>query len=103
MNILTVNTGSSSVRLAAFALDGETLTELVSARYEVSDAEPQILLKEFIQTHGLPEIGVAAHRVVHGGMNLTASCLIDQKVEQEIESLAALAPLHNPAVVRWMR
>jgi acetate kinase len=103
MNILTVNTGSSSVRLAAFALDGETLTELVSARYEVSDAEPQILLKEFIQTHGLPEIGVAAHRVVHGGMNLTASCLIDQKVEQEIESLAALAPLHNPAAVRWMR
>jgi acetate kinase len=103
MNILTVNTGSSSVRFAAFALDGNTLTELASTRHEVSGDDPQVMLKEFIQTHGVPEISVAAHRVVHGGMNLTASCLIDQEVEQEIESLVALAPLHNPVALRWIR
>lgn len=56
-----------------------------------------------MRAHGLAEISVAVHRVVHGGMNLTASCLLDQEVEREIENLAALAPLHNPVALRWIR
>jgi len=43
------------------------------------------------------------HRVVHGGRNLTASCLIDEKVQQEINRLGPLAPLHNPVSLRWIR
>jgi acetate kinase len=101
--ILTVNTGSSSVRLAAFTCDGDTFTELASIRHDLSAGEPCVILKEFMQSRSLIGITVAAHRVVHGGMNLTASCLIDQKVEQEIERLALLAPLHNPVALRWIR
>ena len=101
--ILTVNTGSSSVRLGAFTCDGDTFTELASIRHDLSAGEPYVILKEFMRMHALTGITVAAHRVVHGGMNLAASCLIDQKVEQEIERLTLLAPLHNPVALRWIR
>ena len=103
MIILTVNTGSSSVRLAAFSGDSGALTQLASARYELSDNSPEVMLKAFLDAHGLTEIKVAVHRVVHGGTNLTASCLIDQEVEVEIGRVAPLAPLHNPKALRWVR
>ena len=38
--ILTVNTGSSSVRLAVFIRDGDTFTELASIRQDLSAGEP---------------------------------------------------------------
>jgi acetate kinase len=101
--ILTVNTGSSSVRLAAFTCDGDAFTELASIRHDLSAGEPWVILKEFMQSRALKGITVAVHRVVHGGVNLAASCLIDQKVEQEIERLALLAPLHNPVALQWIR
>lgn len=102
MTILTVNTGSSSVRLVAFARDGDTLTELASLRHDLSASEPRVILKKFIQMHALRGITVAVHRVVHGGANLTVSCLINQEVEREIERLVPLAPLHNPRALRWI-
>jgi len=56
-----------------------------------------------MEVHGLTAFATAAHRVVHGGINLTKSRLIDQAVEQEIDRLAPLAPLHNPVALRWIR
>lgn len=102
MKILTVNTGSSSVRLAAFVHHEEKLTELVSAR-EDSGGEPEDTLQEFVQAHKLAKVNVVVHRVVHGGMRLTSPCLIDRDVEREIERLAPLAPLHNPVALKWIR
>jgi len=37
------------------------------------------------------------HRVVHGGARFYAPTLIDANVERQIDELAVLAPLHNPA------
>jgi len=102
MKILTVNTGSSSVRLAAFARHEEKLTELASVR-EDSGGEPEDTLQEFVQTHKLAKMNIVVHRVVHGGMRLTSPCLIDRDVEREIERLAPLAPLHNPVALKWIR
>lgn len=102
MIILTVNTGSSSVRLAAFDCNGNTLTELASARHDLADAAG-VVLRKFVQMHGLAGLDVSVHRVVHGGANLTASCLLNREVEQEIGRVASLAPLHNPASLHWVR
>ena len=61
MKILTVNTGSSSVRLAAFVRHEEKLTELASVR-EDSGGEPEGTLQEFVQTHKLAKVNVVVHR-----------------------------------------
>lgn len=102
MIILTVNTGSSSVRLAAFVNDDNELTELANARHDLAAGEPGNILKEFVRALGAGRIDVSAHRVVHGGTKFTASRLLDQEAEREIERLAPLAPLHNPVALRWI-
>lgn len=43
------------------------------------------------------------HRVVHGADSYTAAVLVDASVEAEIERLAPLAPLHNPANLAGIR
>lgn len=102
--ILTVNTGSSSVRLAAFRPSaGERMEALAAQRYEPDQREPAEILRHFFGEHGLAGISLVAHRVVHGGEKLQQACLLDAGVEAEIEKLAPLAPLHNPVALRWIR
>ena len=104
MNILTLNTGSSSVRLVAFGRDaGGTLTRLAGGHYALDRHRPDALLRRFLDEHALGGLAVAAHRVVHGGERLRHPCAIDAAIEAEIERLIPLAPLHNPPALAWIR
>jgi acetate kinase len=103
MTVLTVNTGSSSVRLAAFTREGGSLVQRASAHFAGERNDPAEILRAFLNEHGIGDVTVVAHRVVHGGMRLTAPCRIDAAVEAEIERLAPLAPLHNPRALAWIR
>ena len=49
------------------------------------------------------EIGAIGHRVVMGGWIFKESTLIDDEVIDQIDKLAEMAPLHNPAHVLCMR
>ena len=100
--VLTVNAGSSSLRLAAFACDGR-LAHLAAQRYEMRDDAGPKRVNDFLQRHAVPPVTWVAHRVVHGGTKLVAPCVIDAAVEAEIERLGALAPLHNPRALEWIR
>ncbi|HUX31626.1 MAG TPA: acetate/propionate family kinase [Thiobacillus sp.] len=100
MKLLTVNAGSSSIRLAAYASERRLLATHHS---DAAPARAQTVLREFIKQHGLDDIAVVAHRVVHGGNTLVRSCVIDAAVEREIERLSVLAPLHNPPALAWLR
>jgi acetate kinase len=102
-NILTVNTGSSSVRLAVFVRAAGEMNRVAEERREGTDTGPAAVLREFVQRHGVGQPGVIAHRVVHGGARFTAPCRIDADVESEIERLAPYAPLHNPRALAWIR
>ena len=51
----------------------------------------------------LDEIDCVGHRIVHGGVNLTHSYIIDEDVIKEIEGCSDLAPLHNPAHILGIR
>jgi len=42
------------------------------------------------------DIEVVGHRMVHGGEKFKESCVIDEKVLEQIEQCVELAPLHNP-------
>ncbi len=53
-----------------------------------------------LDTAGLRAVG---HRVVHGGRTFFLPTLIDEHVMSEIERIAGLAPLHNPANLIGMR
>lgn len=103
MTVLTVNAGSSSVRLTVFASDSTGLRICGEARYESDASEPRERLKVFIAQHADTRLQVVAHRVVHGGVRLTSSRRLDTEVEAEIERIAPLAPLHNPVALTWIR
>ena len=101
MTVLTVNSGSSSVRLAAFA-SGPALTRLADRHYAGADTDPEARLRAFLNEHGVGHVTLVAHRIVHGGTRLVASRRIDAEVEAEIARLAPLAPLHNPVALQWV-
>lgn len=52
---------------------------------------------------GLDEIDAAGHRVVQGGSKMNVSRIIDQEIIDYIESIADLAPLHNPNHLKGIR
>jgi acetate kinase len=103
MTVLTVNAGSSSLRLAAFAEKGEALSLLASGHFPDVRNDLAEILRAFLKDHGIEEVAVVAHRIVHGGARLTAPCRIDAAVEAEIERLIPLAPLHNPPALAGIR
>ena len=65
------------------------------------------VMREQFAAHGpsldeRPPVAVG-HRVVHGGARFFAPTLIDADVERQIDELAVLAPLHNPANLAGIR
>ena len=103
MTVLTVNTGSSSVRLAAFVKADAGIQQIASAHLHTNGQAPQPLLRAFLRESGLADISVISHRVVQGGLQFVAPCILNAEVEQQIEHLAHLAPLHNPLALHWMQ
>lgn len=49
------------------------------------------------------DVCAVGHRVVQGGAELTAATVIDGEVEQVIDDLRELAPLHNPPALAGIR
>lgn len=99
-SILTVNAGSSSLKLRLLGPDDE----VAASRDGVPGDDPDALREELraVLAEG-PAPAAAAHRVVHGGAELTGAAVVDAGVEAELERLAELAPLHNPQAVRAVR
>ncbi|HVC30255.1 MAG TPA: hypothetical protein VND24_03640 [Steroidobacteraceae bacterium] len=106
MIVLTVNTGSTSVKLAAFEADsggeaGPRPRRLAAGHLTGSAHDPAAALRGFLGRLDAPA-AVAVHRVVHGGTRFTAPVLIDDGVREAIAGLSELAPLHNPLALRWI-
>ena len=100
--ILTVNTGSSSVRLSAFDADQSPLRLLSSVHLDADSGAPEELLRAFLDTHRLKSIAIVSHRIVHGGARFTATTELDAETEHAIGELSHLAPLHNPRALCWI-
>jgi acetate kinase len=98
--VLTVNAGSSSLKLRVLDDEDQVLCERDSDAIEAEDdlrAELQAVIDE------VPEVVAAGHRVVHGGLKFLGPTELSPGVEGELEDLADLAPLHNPPAVAAMR
>jgi len=99
MIVLTLNTGSTSVKLAAYRTPGPQ--QLASARHTGDGADPRAVLKDFLARLSAP-LDAVAHRVVHGGTRFPGPARIDEDTIAAIAALSDLAPLHNPTALRWI-
>jgi acetate kinase len=114
VTILVVNAGSSSLKFALCANGQEALSGSVSeiggaARFSLPGEVRSVSAPDHRAALGLclaalaargialASVRAAAHRVVHGGADLTAPCRITPAVRSAIAACVPLAPLHNPA------
>ena len=99
MNILVINSGSSSIKYKLFLNDTiiyEGIKEEISSHYSaLQDIFNDLNTLETI--NGFKDIDAVGHRVVHGGDKFHDSVIIDDKTIDAIEQLIPLAPLHNKA------
>jgi acetate kinase len=102
MIVMTVNAGSTSVRLAAFDVGAREPRELVRERRESGGLEPSAVLPEFANRFDSTQLVAVAHRVVHGGQRFIEPTRIDAASEQALTELDELAPLHNPVARAWI-
>ena len=130
MNVLVINAGSSSLKYQLMNpetgdvsakglceriyIDGR-LTHKVGDKKVVKDI-PMPTHSEAIQAvleilvdpvegviKSVDEIDAVGHRVLHGGMKFSDSCIIDDKCIKAIEDCIPLGPLHNPANLMGIR
>lgn len=130
MNVLVINAGSSSLKYQLMDpdtgdvsakglceriyIDGR-LTHKVGDKKVVKDI-PMPSHSEAIEAvlailvdpvdgviSSVDEIDAVGHRVLHGGMKFSDSCIIDDKCIKAIEDCIPLGPLHNPANLMGIR
>ncbi len=123
MNILVVNSGSSSIKYQLFDMGGgeRLLVKGMADRIGLEDSyirsdspsKGEDRREMFLPDHhsalkavfdtlqqgaaGAKDIHGVGHRVVHGGEAFSASVLIDAHVMEALRQNAELAPLHNPS------
>ncbi|WP_322628492.1 acetate/propionate family kinase [Halothiobacillus sp.] len=122
---LTVNTGSSSLKLALFSVDSFEPIAVLQIE-SIGQSEGHLLAGDLPMMTVVAEDHRAAfnlavrfwrhqsvlkspdmlvgivHRVVHGGVRFTEPTRITPAVRAEIDSLTPLAPLHNPLALQGM-
>ncbi len=103
MNLLTLNAGSSSLKYALFARDGDLQTPLKSGQVEglggagLTHAQAlQQVLAQVDAVGGAAQVWAVGHRIVHGGTVFKKPVLIDDSVQEQMAALQTLAPLHQP-------
>lgn len=127
MAILTINSGSSSLKFGLYQDDGERLLlsgkaeEIghASGSFTVMDANAVEIAREEhpfpspekalaaasaqISRHCGEAITAIGHRVVSGGPNLREHCALKDEVLATLEASVHFAPLHIPAEVALIR
>lgn len=127
MKIFVVNAGSSSLKYQLIDMDNESVlakglcerigvTGAISHKaadgreYKAETPMPThseafeavvyaMMKSEAKVIDSFDEISAIGHRIVQGGAIFKGSCLVNDKVIEQISELGAMAPLHNPAHV----
>ncbi len=123
--ILCLNAGSSSIKFALFEAGAATkLVRRHFGKVEEIGSDPRLTVKDAsgktvierrwpegvsshesvledlltVVRHELPgtDLIAAGHRVVHGGTRFAEPCLIEDDNLRDLDTLCALAPLHQP-------
>src|SRR5690606_6956864 len=101
MIVLTINSGSASVKLAIHEVAAAKKPVCLFSERHDADARPRPVLQALLAKLASPPDEVA-HRVVHGGTYFTGPTRIDDATIRRLEQLNDLAPLHNPKALQWL-
>lgn len=97
---LVLNSGSSSLKFAAFDLAAPNLPTIVAGQVDPADGEAAfVAIDAALARAGAPSPIAIGHRIVHGGPRLLRHCRIDADVIAELERAEPFAPLHVPAAL----
>ena len=124
LNVLALNSGSSSLKFGLYRVGSARIDRLVSGeaesigneggKFHAEDAGGNVLFSETGSIPGQREAVVRiskllsdaemqpaaiGHRIVHGGPKLRQHCLIDETVLIQLEAATAFAPLHIPSAL----
>ena len=129
LNVLTLNSGSSSLKFGLYRV-GSSLTERLlsgeassigdtNGQFSARDAQGKTFVTEtmvfpnqreaivriarLLADANMPAPAAVGHRVVHGGPKLRQHCLIDDSLIQKLEAATGFAPLHTPAALSIIR
>ena len=129
MNVLALNSGSSSLKFAVYRVGSSDIETLISgqaesigedgSKFHAKDSHGNALASETVsipsQLDAIVRIGklidgskmaapaAIGHRIVHGGPKLRQHCPIDGSVLRQLESATAFAPLHTPSALSVVR
>ncbi len=130
MNVLVINAGSSSLKYQLMNpetgdvsakglceriyIDGRLTHKVGDSKVEKEIPMPthseaiaavlDILVDpQYGVIKSVDEIDAVGHRVLHGGMEFSDSCIINDAVIAAIEKCVPLGPLHNPANLMGIR
>ena len=121
--VMTINSGSSSLKFKLFEMPEERVLAagncerigladgIFTIKYDGKKEQSfpvfknhedaaKTVVNAFIEKgiiKSFDEIKAAGHRVVQGGKYFNKSVILDDKAEEKIRSLIPLAPIHNPA------
>jgi acetate kinase len=98
VRVLTVNAGSSSLKLRLLG-DDDALLASAELAGPSGRADDEGLRDALAGMRGAEAIG---HRVVHGGARFTGPALIDPETVDALRALTPLAPLHQPSALDAM-
>jgi acetate kinase len=95
VRILTVNAGSSSIRVALFRVVDEMSLEPVREG-QFDGTEPTEAVLDLLMQQGcLDGVAAVGHRIVHG-MQHAEPVLLDSALRDELRGYVPLAPVHLP-------
>jgi acetate kinase len=132
MNLLVINSGSSSIKFSVFEAalagprslfegelsgvggagarlklrdaDGKDVAGGHSGEVQAGTAKAAIqVVMDMVFGGRLPGIDAVGYRVVHPGARLKGHCRVTEEVLRELETAAEFAPLHDPAAVEVIR
>ncbi len=95
MRVLTVNAGSSSLKLSL--LDGDRLVAEENLPSPGGRIDASAVAAFLARVGPVDAVG---HRIVHGGTEFTGPVRVDPSVRRRLGALADLAPLHQPKSLR---
>ena len=132
LNVLALNSGSSSLKFGLYVVGPASVERLASgeaeaigaagSRFHAEDSRGVVVasqtdlmadqrgamvrVAQLLATLGLPPPAAIGHRIVHGGPKLRRHCRIDDSVLRELQAATPYAPLHMPpalAVIRFAK